>query len=37
MPPLFTKTKHYHRERIRSLIVQNPHISAEDIRKALDA
>lgn len=37
MPPLSPKTKHYHRERIRSLIVQNPHISAEGIRKALDA
>jgi hypothetical protein len=36
MPPLSTKTKHYHRERIRSLIVQNPHISAESIRKALE-
>lgn len=36
MPPLSTKTKHYHRERIRSLIVQNPHISAEGIRKALE-
>jgi hypothetical protein len=37
MPPLSTKTKHYRRERIRSLIVQNPHVSAEGIRKALDA
>jgi hypothetical protein len=37
MPPLSTKTKHYHRERIRSLIVQQPHISAEGVRKALDA
>ena len=36
MPPLSTKTKHYHRERIRSLIVQNPHISAEGVRKALE-
>src|SRR5580698_6206051 len=36
MPPLSTKTKHYHRERIRSLIVQNPHISAEGIRKHLE-
>lgn len=36
MAPLSTKTKHYHRERIRSLIVQNPHISAEGIRKALE-
>ena len=36
MPPLSTKTKHYHRERIRSLIVQNPHISAEGIRKRLE-
>jgi hypothetical protein len=36
MPPLSTKTKHYHRERIRSLIVQNPRISAEGIGKALE-
>jgi hypothetical protein len=36
MPTLSAKTKHYHRERIRSLIVQNPHISAEGVRKALD-
>lgn len=36
MPPLSTKTKHYHRERIRSLMVQQPHISAEGIRKALE-
>jgi len=36
MPPLSTKTKHYHRERIRSLIVQNPHISDEGIRKTLE-
>jgi len=36
MPPLSTKTKHYHRERVRSLIVQNPHISAEGVRKALE-
>jgi hypothetical protein len=27
------KAKDYHRERIRSLIVRNPHISAEGIRK----
>ena len=37
MPPLSTKTKHYHRERVRSLIVQQPHISAEGIRRALEA
>jgi hypothetical protein len=36
MPPLSIKTKHYHRERVRSLIVQNPHISAEGVRKALE-
>jgi hypothetical protein len=36
MPPLSLKTKHYHRERVRSLIVQNPHISAEGIRKTLE-
>lgn len=37
MPKLSLKTKHYHRERIRSVIVQNPHISAEGIRKYLEA
>jgi hypothetical protein len=36
MPPLSTKTKHYHRERVRSLLVQHPHISAEGIRKRLE-
>ena len=36
MPPLSIKTKHYHRERVRSLIVQNPHISADGIRKAFE-
>jgi hypothetical protein len=36
MPPLSTKTKQYHRERVRSLIVQNPHISDEGIRKTLE-
>jgi hypothetical protein len=36
MSPLSARTKHYHRVRIRSLIVQNPHISAEGIRKALE-
>ena len=36
MPELSTETKQYHRGRIRSLIVQNPHISAEGIRRHLD-
>jgi hypothetical protein len=36
MPKLSIKTKHYHRERIRSLIVQQPHISAEGIRRHLE-
>ena len=35
MPALSTKTKHYYRERIRSLIVQNPMISGEGIRQRL--
>src|SRR5580704_14799729 len=33
---LSTKTKHYHRERVRSLLVQNPHISGEGIRRHLE-
>jgi len=35
MPALSTKTKHYYRERIRSLLVQSPHISGEGIRQRL--
>jgi hypothetical protein len=37
MPALSTKTKHYYRERVRSLIVQNPMISGEGIRRHLEA
>jgi hypothetical protein len=36
MPALSTKTKHYYRERVRSLLVQNPQISGEGIRKRLE-
>lgn len=36
MPELSTETKHYHRQRIRSLIVQQPTISPEGIRRHLD-
>jgi hypothetical protein len=35
MPELSTQTKHYHRQRIRSLIVQQPQISPEGIRRHL--
>lgn len=35
MPLVPTKTKHYYRERIRSVIVQNPQISGEGIRVRL--
>ena len=35
MPLVSTKTKHYYRERIRSVIVQNPQISGEGIRVRL--
>jgi hypothetical protein len=35
MPALSTKTKHYYRERIRSLLVQHPQISGEGIRLRL--
>jgi hypothetical protein len=37
MPALSTKTKHYYRERVRSLLVQNPMISGEGIRRHLEA
>ena len=37
MPALSTKTKHYYRQRIRSLLVQNPMISGEGIRQHLEA
>jgi hypothetical protein len=36
MPELSPQTKHYHRQRIRSLIVQQPQISPEGIRRHLD-
>ena len=36
MPELSAQTEHYHRERIRSLIVQQPQISPEGIRRHLD-
>jgi hypothetical protein len=32
MPALSTKTKHYYRERIRSILVQSPQVSGEGIR-----
>ena len=35
MPALSAKAKHYYRERIRSLLVQNPFISGEGIRQRL--
>jgi len=35
MPALSTKTKHYYRERIRSVLVQVPQISNEGIRQRL--
>jgi hypothetical protein len=37
MPALSAKTKHYYRERVRSLLVQNPMISGEGIRRHLEA
>lgn len=36
MPALSTKTKHYYRERIRSILVQNPQTSIEGITQRLD-
>ena len=33
---LSTKTKHYHRERVRSVLVQNPQISGEGLRQRLE-
>lgn len=36
MPALSTKTKHYYRERIRSILVQNPQTSIEGITKRLE-
>lgn len=36
MPELSPKTKHYHRERVRSLMVQQPTISIEGIRRHLE-
>jgi hypothetical protein len=36
MPALSTKTKHYYRERVRSLLVQSPQISGEGIRRKLE-
>jgi hypothetical protein len=35
MPALSTKTKHYYRERIRSILVQTPQVSNEGIRQRL--
>jgi hypothetical protein len=36
MPALSTKTKHYYRERVRSILVQNPQTSIEGITKWLE-
>jgi hypothetical protein len=36
MPALSPKTKHYYRERVRSLLVQNPQISGDGIRRRLE-
>jgi hypothetical protein len=36
MPALSSKTKYYYRERIRSILVQNPQISGEGIRIRLE-
>ncbi len=36
MPALSTKTKHYYRERIRSILVQNPQTSIEGITQRLE-
>ena len=35
MPALSEKTKHYYRERIRSILVQAPQVSNEGIRQRL--
>ena len=35
MPKISTKTKHYYRERVRSLLVQNPMISGDGIQRRL--
>jgi hypothetical protein len=36
MPALSSKTKHYYRERVRSVLVQNPMITGEGIRRHLE-
>jgi len=36
MPALSTKTKHYYRERIRSILVQNPQTSIDGIQRWLE-
>jgi hypothetical protein len=36
MPALSSKTKHYYRERIRSILVQNPQTSIEGITQRLE-
>ncbi len=36
MPALSTKTKHYYRERIRSILVQHPQTSIEGIKQRLE-
>jgi hypothetical protein len=36
MPALSTKTKHYYRERIRSILVQTPQTSIEGITQRLE-
>lgn len=36
MPKISGKTKHYYRERVRSLLAQNPQISGEGIRRRLE-
>jgi hypothetical protein len=36
MTALSTKTKHYYRERVRSLLVQDPMISGEGMRRHLE-
>jgi hypothetical protein len=37
MPALSFKTKHYYREHVRSALVQNPMVSGEGIRRALES
>jgi hypothetical protein len=36
MPAVSTKTKHYYRERIRSVMVQNPQTSIDGIQRSLE-